>query len=161
MRKVGSKIGGRIPKGHGARPVSQGQGTGKRSKLGGQNVGQPAKISEDREQQALFEWMARQAAKHPELAWAFAVPNGARTNMTQAIKLKRTGMKAGVPDVFIPAMRGNYGGLFIEMKRQDGGIVSPEQKRYMAALTNLGYKCVVAKGVEAAIKEITEYLRGA
>ena len=42
-----------------------------------------------------------------------------------------------------------------------GGIVSPEQKRYMAALTNLGYKCVVAKGVEAAIKEITEYLRGA
>ena len=80
--------------------------------------------------------------------------------MTQAIKLKRTGMKAGVPDVFIPAMRGNYGGLFIEMKRQDGGVVSPEQKRYMWALTDLGYKCVVAKGVEAAIKEITEYLRG-
>lgn len=35
--------------------------------------------------------------------------------------------EAGVPDIFLPAPRGGYAGLFIEMKRRKNGRVSIDQ----------------------------------
>ena len=83
----------------------------------------------------------------------FAIPNGGSRQKREAMKMKLEGVTAGVPDLFIPGMK-----LFIEMKRQDGGTVSKDQKNVMASLKSYGYMCEVCKGYKAA-RELIEALR--
>ena len=68
------------------------------------------------------------------------------------------GVKAGVPDLFLAVPRDPHHGLFIEMKRADGGRVSNEQREWISRLKKQGYKVVVCHGCVAAIKEIQDYL---
>ena len=46
----------------------------------------------------------------------FHIPNGGSRNKLEASNLKKQGVKAGVPDLFLPVGRGSYHGLFIELK---------------------------------------------
>ena len=54
--------------------------------------------------------------------------------------------------------RGGHHGLFIEMKRQVGGSVEPEQKEWHERLTAQGYLVVVCRGLGDAMRAITDYL---
>lgn len=74
--------------------------------------------------------------------------------------LKRMGYSKGVPDIFIPLPAYKYAGLFIEMKRISGGVVSPEQKEWLAYLEKKGYKSVVCCGNRQAIKTFEDYING-
>jgi hypothetical protein len=89
----------------------------------------------------------------------YAVPNGGRRSMTEGVRLKRQGVSAGVPDVCITLARKPYHGLYIELKRQSGGTVSIPQKEWIERLTVQGYKAAVAKGSDAAIALVEEYLK--
>ena len=73
-------------------------------------------MSEHDHQVSLFQWLDVAKAQHPELALAFAIPNGGQRHKAVAAKLKAEGVKPGVPDVFLPVARCGYHGLFIEMK---------------------------------------------
>lgn len=75
----------------------------------------------------------------------FAIPNGGARGMAAAARLKAEGVSAGVPDLFIPTWL-----LWIEMKRQKGGTVSAEQKDWLAYLSSVGYRTMVARGCEEA-----------
>ena len=86
-----------------------------------------------------------------------ASAGGMRTSYLQAIKMKRTGYVKGFPDLFIYEPRGEFHGLAIEMKKEKGGAVSPEQKRWQEQLRNRGYCSYICKGNEEAIKVIDEY----
>jgi hypothetical protein len=85
---------------------------------------------------------------------------GMRTSYLQAIKMKRTGYVKGFPDLFIYEPRGEFHGLAIEMKKEKGGVASPEQKRWQDDLRNRNYCSYICKGSEEAIKRIDEYLNG-
>ena len=61
---------------------------------------------EAEEQKALFEWAGYMGGKHPELRFMYHVPNGGRRNAREAAMLKAEGVKAGVPDIVLPAARG-------------------------------------------------------
>ncbi len=80
-----------------------------------------------------------------------SVPNGAalagspRLRAAQMTRLKDEGLEPGIPDLHIPAL-----GLWIEMKRQRGGRLSPEQRRAITILENIGDTVIVAKGFEDA-----------
>lgn len=76
----------------------------------------------------------------------FAIPNGGHRHITVAAKLKATGTTKGIPDLFCPSLK-----LFIEMKREDGGVVSEEQKDWIEYLRQHGYCAEVANGHEEAI----------
>ena len=85
----------------------------------------------------------------------FAIPNNP--------KFKPAGMKKGVPDLFVAQLKGNYGGLFIEVKQGKevkGVKVSPEQEQWRADLLRCNYMSVIAYGAEQAFKFIDEYLKG-
>lgn len=112
--------------------------------------------TEDEEQKALFEW----AAYYPELRLMHAIPNGGKRNIQTAVKLKATGVKAGVPDIFLPKAVGGFHGLYIELKRQVGGRVSEEQKQWLEALSNEGYVTAVCKGFAEAVATIRRYING-
>jgi len=87
----------------------------------------------------------------------FAIPNGEKRHLGTAMKLKRTGVKAGVPDIFIPMPNNGYHGLFIELKRCKGGTVSLTQRQWIEALKVQGYCAKVCKGAEDAIKLVNDY----
>lgn len=89
----------------------------------------------------------------------YAIPNGGKRNFLEACRLKRTGVKAGCPDLCIPEPRGPYHGLYIELKRKSGGIISDTQKYWIAELRKRGYRAEVCKGSIAAIQLIEEYLK--
>lgn len=112
------------------------------------------------EQQHLFEWAAMQARKYPQLQWMYAVPNGGSRNAIEAVNLKRQGVKRGVPDICLPYPAGPYHGLYIEMKRADGGKKSEQQERYIAYLQSAGYRAVFCNGFNEAVDEIMGYLKG-
>ncbi len=88
----------------------------------------------------------------------YAIPNGGKRNPIEAIKLKRGGVKAGIPDLCITLSRKGYHGLYIELKRKDGGVVSESQKFWLAKLTSEGYMAVIARGAEDAKKIVINYL---
>lgn len=115
---------------------------------------------ESEEQQALFAWAAMMEHKYPELALLVAIPNGGLRNMPEAVNFKAEGVRKGFPDMILPVARGGYHSLAIELKRQDGGRLAPEQKDWLEALNAQGWLAVVKKGAAEAIECITKYLDG-
>lgn len=113
---------------------------------------------EDAEQRIIFQWAAMETAAHPELGLLYAIPNGGKRAIKTAVALKKQGVKRGVPDMCLPVARGGYHGLYVELKRQKGGTVSETQKSWITALAEQGYKAVVCRGAEEAIRTIKEYL---
>ena len=99
--------------------------------------------------------------KYLRLAYPHALycasAGGMRTSYLQAIKMKRTGYVKGFPDLFIYEPNQDYHGLAIEMKKEKGGVASPEQKSWQEQLRNRGYASYICKGNEEAIKVIDEY----
>ena len=117
-----------------------------------------ATISEGAEQATLFSWAAMKRGKWPELELLFHIPNGGSRGKAEAARFKAEGVKAGVPDLFLPVARGPYHGLFIEMKRQKGGKVSDAQKAWILDLIDQGYLAVVCYGCKDAAELIEDYL---
>lgn len=78
-----------------------------------------------------------------------AIPNGGYRSPSTAARLKAEGVCSGVPDLFIPAW-----GLWVEMKKSDGGSVSESQKDWHSYLTDCGYRVIVTHGRNDAIKQI-------
>jgi hypothetical protein len=114
--------------------------------------------TEHQEQCALIRWAALNAKRYPDLAWLYAVPNGARTSMSVAKRLKAEGLRKGYPDVGLDVARGGFHGLRIEMKRRKEGRLSPEQKAWIARLTDQNYRVATAKGWEEAARILEDYL---
>lgn len=112
--------------------------------------------SEHAEQCTLIQWFDDNYA--PLKGRLFAVPNGGKRSKSEAVKLKREGVRAGVPDLMLPVARHGYHGLFIEMKRLKYSSTSKEQKDWHEFLTKQGYKVVVCKGHERAQEAIKCYL---
>lgn len=72
--------------------------------------------SEHAEQTALFQWRDLVVGKYPALKRMHAIPNAFKRTEQQGKWLNNEGMMAGVLDIFLPAARRGYHGLYIEMK---------------------------------------------
>jgi hypothetical protein len=110
--------------------------------------------TEDQEQIAVAQYLDLVAADK----W-FHVPNGGSRNVIEAVKLKRMGVKPGVPDIWVVIPRGKYCGLIIELKRTKGGVVSDDQKRWLSYLQSAGWYTCICKGFDPAVTIIEAYLR--
>jgi hypothetical protein len=71
----------------------------------------------------------------------FAIPNGGKRSKREALRLLVEGVSPGVPDLYIPAFS-----IWIEFKRQKGGVVSAEQKDWHEYLRGIGHTVIVARG---------------
>lgn len=121
-----------------------------------------AKSSEHMQQAALFCWANIMVRHNPDwffmLDYMFAIPNGGKRGIVTASRLKAEGVKEGVPDTMLPFPSGQYHGLFIEMKRVDGGRVSPEQRTFMDYLISQNYFVISANGYCIARDTVLNYL---
>ena len=112
---------------------------------------------ESNEQQALFQWAKFMEQKYPELRLLYHPPNGGKRDKREAARLKREGVKAGVPDLCLPVARGEFHGLYIELK---AGKNKPTdaQKEWISDLILQGYYACVCVGWEQAAEVIGDYL---
>ena len=116
--------------------------------------------SEEAEQIALMAWAEMNKGRYPALARLFHIPNGGSRGKAEAGRFKAMGVKPGVPDLFLPVPRGEAGGMFIEMKRRDGGRLSKAQRDWIDFLRSMRFRVEVCAGCEAAIEAIRNYLEG-
>jgi hypothetical protein len=127
--------------------------------------------TERQEQDALIRWcrMMVETNQEPRLRLLRCGFEGLRLSMGVRMQMKRQSVSKSWPDIFLsipfevepfgyPIALYEYCGLYIEMKRLKGGIVSDDQKKMHKLLRAQGYKVVVCKGADAAIAEIKAYL---
>jgi hypothetical protein len=98
----------------------------------------------------LSAWLKKKHIRHTASA------NGGKRSIMAGRKLKAMGMSKGFPDIEIPYRYGNYGCLYIEMKREEGGRLSPEQTDWLTFLRSQGHYADFAEGFDEA-KEMVEY----
>jgi len=116
-------------------------------------------MSESSEQIALFQWAVYNEGKLPELKLLYAIPNGGKRYKTTAIRLKKEGVRSGVPDLCLPVARQSFHGLYIEMKI-DRNKPSENQIWWINQLSRQGYKVKTCWGWVEAKGEIEAYLKG-
>lgn len=124
--------------------------------------------TESEVQIAVMDWAAIAQAKYPELRGLQASANGGsrsfridsqgRRYSPEGRRLRREGVKKGVPDLFLPAPRQGSHGLYIELKTATGR-VSVEQLEMMQFLDGQGYTVKLCRGAESAIQEIEHHLQ--
>lgn len=117
--------------------------------------------NEDKEQQTLIKWSVQASIRRefPELKLLFHIPNERKCDPREGKRLKLMGVKAGVPDLFLPVPRGGYHGLFIELKAENGK-PSESQLWWRNELNGQHYFSAVCYGWLQASELIVRYLRG-
>lgn len=124
--------------------------------------------SEHEECRWLIEWAATQRFNGWKLSEILVhVPNGAfhgadrKAGAVVARKLREQGLLPGAFDYILPVpiLRLGCPGLWLEMKRTRGGIVSEEQKKFAARMVQLGWRCEIAKGWVEASSIIQDHLK--
>lgn len=108
-------------------------------------------------QEALFSWAGYNMGRMPELEYMHHVPNGGKRDRATAVALKRQGVKAGVPDIVLPAARAGYHGLYIELKAGKN-TTTENQRRWLEYLRQQGYYTAVCYGWQNAAELIERYL---
>ena len=115
--------------------------------------------SENQHQMAVIKWSQQASIRQrwPELKLLFHIPNERKCTPQQGRLLKLMGVKRGVPDLMLPVARGQYHGLYIEMKSLSGK-ARQEQQWWLDELGAQGYLAIVCKGYMEAVNALKEYL---
>jgi hypothetical protein len=133
-------------------------------------------------QKAVIKWADDMVKFQPDKYWMleflFAVPNEGQHKPQYRKHQKAMGLRAGVPDLWLPypvlenvkhgelvkpLWRGKFFytwcGLIIEMKSKDTkGRLTKDQKKWYTYLEEFGYKVVVCWSASEAIKALEDYL---
>ena len=126
--------------------------------------------TESQEQATVVQfWASYCHTKGLDARLLFSIPNGAhlagdaKHRAIQMNRLKREGLRTGVPDLMLafPKIRRTlqfiFTGLFIEMKRK-GEKARPDQIAYADLLWKQGYNCVICRSADEAIRAIRGYI---
>lgn len=108
-------------------------------------------------QSTFFSFCEWRAQKDPRWGCIFAIPNGGKRHIFTARKMKKEGVKAGVPDVFVAVPSGTKHGLFIEFKAK-GNKPTAKQVEWREKLTRRGYHVDVCYSADEAIELVEDYL---
>lgn len=113
------------------------------------------KVKESDIQVVCINWFKVQYPNH----MIFHIPNGGKRSMREAVKFKKMGVLAGVPDLFIPEIYGCKHGLFIELKSEKGK-VSKNQTDVIVKLQSRGYRVEVCNGFHEFVTACRRYFDG-
>jgi hypothetical protein len=109
--------------------------------------------------------------RYPDVIFRTDFAAGMKLTIGQAMKHKRMQSSDAYPDIFIAEPKGQYHGLFIELKRdancvykKNGDVRESEhiQKQYqmLKRLQDKGYKALFTFGYTNTISIIDDYLQG-
>jgi hypothetical protein len=106
-------------------------------------------------QQSCVEWFRFSFPQFKQLL--FAIPNGGKRNIITAMTMKREGVVAGVPDLFLSIPRNEFHGFYIEMKHGKNTLTEQQELFFNSAKKN-NYKCEVITSLDQFIREVTYYI---
>lgn len=117
---------------------------------------------EQQESEALFRWVQLNEAAYPALKLFFAVPNGGKRPTRngfspEAVRLKKSGVRAGVSDYILLSARGGFNGLVLELKAGSNKPTNA-QKEFLERAAGAGYKAAWCSGWDAARQIIEDYI---
>lgn len=78
--------------------------------------------------------------------------------MLTALRMKREGVVAGVPDLFLSLPRGGWHGMYIEIKFGKNKLTQ-RQEDFFAAASKHNYKCVAVYTLDEFTREVTNYIQ--
>jgi hypothetical protein len=110
-------------------------------------------FSEDHLQAVCAEYLA---LRYPNVL-AYHVPNGGNRSAKVGARLKKHGVKRGVPDWCIDEPRGKYHGARIELKVKNRG-ASPDQKFLLNEFEKRDYFVAIVKSFDQFKIVVDEYL---
>lgn len=116
-------------------------------------------MSEDDEQICFFDWLDWQQKNDPRLFAIYHPANGGFRAPKTARRLKKMGVKPGVPDICVPIPTGKYPGLYIEMKVKPNKLTD-SQILFTSLLHSLGHCVRIAWSAQEAIDILKRYLDG-
>jgi hypothetical protein len=116
--------------------------------------------SETQEHCALMDWIRM----HPNIhKYTIHIANERYLNVQSnpelwavGSKLKKMGVKKGVSDFFFACPKGEYHGLWLELKAGKNK-ATKEQQDFINLMTSVGYLAVCVTGCDTAISFIKEY----
>ncbi|GIM32953.1 VRR-NUC domain-containing protein [Paraclostridium bifermentans] len=115
------------------------------------------KRCEESEQINLIQWCKYNEHIYPGLELIHHIPNGGKRNKLEAARLKKAGVKSGVPDLNLPVPKGKFNGLYIELK-YNSNKATTNQKEWIENLNKQGYYATVCNGFEEARETIIKYM---
>lgn len=80
----------------------------------------------------------------------YAIPNGGSRHKLEAVKMKREGTTAGVPDLHleVPSADGMYSSLYIEMKTPFGKVQKTQMEWAEKAGIYSSARCIIVRSYE-------------
>lgn len=112
---------------------------------------------EDHEQRRLASWLDSRRRDGQPLVWTHTA-NGRKRSKVAGAKLKREGLKRGVPDVLIfdPPLTVDAVGVALELKRAGREYRPPtlEQMAWLRGLSDRGWYVCVARGFDDAREQL-------
>ena len=105
-------------------------------------------------QKALVKYLKLQ---YPDVLF-LGTQNGVYKSVQAAAKAKAAGMQKGIPDLLVLTPNTRYFGLALEVKTKTG-VLSKEQKEWLASLNAIGWYAVSAKGFENCKNIIDDYCK--
>lgn len=116
-------------------------------------------MRETRHQINVVRWSQQPSirSRWPELALLHHIKNETSEGASRVAADREMGVRKGVPDLCLPVPRGNYHGLYIEMKNETGR-ASAEQLWWGEKLAGQGYFWEVCHGWQSAVRVLEWYL---
>lgn len=120
----------------------------------------PRKKRERKEEGLQMQCLRWFGLQYPKLMkYWIHIPNGAALSSfikngvricPEAMRMKKLGLRLGASDLFlaIPKFHVPYGGLWVEMKFGDEGVVSKEQREFLKDMEEIGYCKIVCRTFE-------------
>lgn len=107
--------------------------------------------TEDQEQRVVVQWLEMHGVLFAH------VPNGGYRRPVEAAIFRGLGVQPGVPDLLIfdpPPLADGYCGTAIELKRRQGGRLTPRQREWLEALRRRRWYTAVCRGADEAIRTL-------
>ena len=110
-------------------------------------------MSESRLQSEVVRYISLQ---YPKARYCASLGGQYQPFQSQRNKARSTGYSKGFPDLFLSEARNGYHGLALEIKTIKGR-ATKEQKEWIEALNERGYKAVIVKGLPDILNCIDSY----
>ena len=110
-------------------------------------------MSESRLQSEVVRYISLQ---YPKARYCASLGGQYQPFQSQRNKARSTGYSKGFPDLFLYEARNGYHGLALEIKTIKGR-ATKEQKEWIEALNERGYKAVIVKGLPDILNCIDSY----
>lgn len=114
-------------------------------------------FEEDNQLMRFFQWVRFNENKNPSFQSIYHIANERKATPQAGARLKKKGVRRGIPDVCVPIASGVFHGLYIEFKIKPNKL-TPEQKNIANLLIAQGYCVQIAWSAEEAIKILERYL---